>query len=332
MAMLQSLALILSSILAIKATAVLPQTPTSINVKDAYLALDNGSLGAGPDPRFSVVPSFNEGFLPPNATLVNVLYVLAGIADVDIKSNIQQQAWSDADFPQVEIITTSALKAVNLLFGIFAGIEYMVRYNRFYEVSLTLKWEKKTIGRIWIVLPGFDGLPSSNSTGNDARKSIDYSSVVGNLTDVDSNGSSTNLLNNTISLGTSIQMSIADIGGGRSLRRNQVFLTCYAALVHIAPSSNEAYMVDFTSKSPIGDVYINLLHWGPGIKNFRVIQAITYLPRLLLNSPRGFREVSFRVMEEDVMVLEGSLQRIAPPGRISISWMKAVLVACTTFS
>ena len=318
MVMLRSLALGLSSVLAINTAAVLPRLPTSVNITDAYLALDDGSLSLDPDPRFSVSPSFHGGFLPPIPTLMNVLYVLAEIAYGDINSKVRQQSWSTAGYSQIEIVTTEALKGVNLLFGLFTGIEYMVKFNRFNEVLLTLSWEKITIGRIWMVLPGFDALPSDNGTNTDVEKPLDLlSSTTFDLTAIDTKSLSTNSMNNTISLGTNVQMSVEDIPGGLSLNRNEVFLACFATLVHLAPYSNDAYMEDFTTKTPLSHVYMHLLHWGPGVKNFRVIQAMTYVPRSMLSS--GFREVRFRVIEEGVKVLEGSIRRIAPQNAISVS-------------
>lgn len=321
--MLQPLTPILLGITAIHAANKISIPPISIDTTDAYLVLDDNVLSANlPDPRFHVSSSFDAGFLPPVPTLMGILFFVAEMAYGNINATVPANTWTASGHPQVEIITVGPTEAKYLLFGVFAGIEYMVKYNRFQEVLLTLRWERSVVGRIWIVLPGYAslGLPANDTVTNKTMQRPDPSPpAIYSVRDIDTNASMINPLNGTKSLGNDVEISITTIPGGRSLTRNDVFLTCYAALVHMAPFSRNAQMADFTSKMPLNDVYMHLLHWGPGIEYSRVIQAMSFIPGAMLNSPEGFREVRIRLYEEDIMVLEATIQRISPQDGVGIS-------------
>lgn len=321
--MLARFSLVLTSLIAVQVAAVIQLPPTSINVTDSILSSNISTLHDElPDDQFHVSTSLGKMLVPPGPTLMNVLYFMAEIAYGDYNAIIPPNKWSAPGHPGVEVITTSPIEAKYLLSGIFKGIKYMIENNRFNEVQFYLRWDKRMVGQIWIMLPEPSQLrpPSDITAPNLVVKRTDISTpAVYNLTDNNASLSNPVQMDNKNSLGTDVEMSIGTIEGGRPLNRFYVFLVCYEALLHIGPFPVDDYMTDFTAKSPVDDVYMHLLHWGPGIRYFRVIQAMTYIPLRMMRTAEGFREARIRVWEEGALVLEATIKKILPQGSLDTS-------------
>ncbi|KAL6713660.1 hypothetical protein ACLMJK_009125 [Lecanora helva] len=321
--MLGSISVLLLSSTAFHAVGALPQASTSTNTTNAYLAIDSEVLGNDmPDPRFSVDTTFEPDFLPPIPTLMSVLVFMGEMAYTDFNARVPARTWIAPGYPDIEISTIGPIKAKYLVFGVYAGIEYMIKYNRFHEVMFTMRWNKQMVGRIWMTLPGFavPGLPANGTfSGNSTEQTDAFLTIPGNATSIDAELPIQDSRNSTNFLGIGLKLEIDTIAPGRKLNRNFVFLACYEALAKIAPSPQSAQMADFVVSSSLGGISMHFIHWGPGIKNYRVIQVLSFIPKTMIVSPPGFREVNVSVFEEDIMVLEISIKKITPQGNTAIA-------------
>ncbi|KAL6718599.1 hypothetical protein ACLMJK_002833 [Lecanora helva] len=169
--MIRPVCAILAVLIASHAASLILQPSTPNNHTNAYLTLNNGTLTIPPlDPRFRISPSFNPNFLPPIPTLMIILDYMVEIAYEDFSKEIAAQDWVVPSYPQVQITTEEPIKAKFLLCGIFAGVEYMVRWNRFHEALLTITWERTRVGQVWVVLAG-STMPGLSSSASDETHS-----------------------------------------------------------------------------------------------------------------------------------------------------------------
>lgn len=302
--MCQPISLILMGLTAIHATAI------SLNVADSLLTSMNTTLRSGlPDARFHVSPSIGAELLPVSPALVNILHFMAGLSYRDHNESVAANTWNAPDASDVTMVTQEAIQAKYLLWGVFAGIEYMIKYKRFHEVLLTLRWESEKVGEIWLLR----SKPVLNFSFNTSVQSLtrrsDNPRAEHNTAGVETMLADLHVVNETNALETEDSMGISNLPGGGSLTRFDVFLVCYAALIHLSLAKPESQMEDFTAESPLSNVSIYMFKWGPGLRISNAIQVMTYLPRSMLKSPQGFREVIFNLRLDGRSVLQGTLNK-----------------------
>lgn len=155
----------------------------------------------------------------------------------------------------------------------------MVKYVRFNDVMLELYWEDKLVGVVKIIakralslaggagnltLDLGDQLAQTNLTGS-GEGTIQSRSAVVNVIDGDLASLTFSDLNasTAFSLPPSFAVSFQSIADAGRLDRNEVFLTFYTALLHVAQFPPETQMQSFQSVSPSGK--LNLLMEKVGI-------------------------------------------------------------------
>lgn len=310
--MCQPVLLILMGLTAIHAIAISPP-PISLNVADSLLTSKNVTLRSDLPDSFHVIPSIGAEFLPVNPTLVSILQFMAELSYRDHNESVAADTWSVPDASDVTIVTEEAIQAKYLLWGVFAGIEYMIKYKRFHEVFLTLRWESEKVGEIWLVLSKPVLNLAFNTSAQSLTRRLDTLRGEHNTTAVEAMLTDLHVVNETKALGTEDSVGISNLPGGGPLTRFDVFLVCYAALIHLSLAKPESQMGDFIAESPLSTVFIYMFKWGPGLTVRYAIQVMIYLPRSMLDSPQGFREVTFNLRLDGRSVLQGTLNKGASP-------------------
>lgn len=304
-----TISLVTWGLAAVQAATVSRPSVTPSNVAP-LLALNNATISADIiDPRFHVSPTFGAGFISVNPTLMNILYFMADMAYRDHNELVAPVTWSDPSFPEIQIVTDDTHQAKYLLWGIFDGIQYMVKYNRFHETLLTLTWEKEVVGKIWILLakPGLS-LASGNATSNSTRGSNLPPSGY-NGTRIEEVAAGSVAASSTTSLGANFQVGIMPLPNGGPLTRFDVFFVCYAGLVHLSQAKPDTQMQDFKSGSPLGNVFVYMYRWRPSLKVIDAIQVMVYIPGALITAGQGFREIIFRLKMDSSLALEGTINK-----------------------
>lgn len=285
----------LSNLAIVTSAAVTPPSRI-INIHNALLASVNLTVTPNlPDARFTVTTSFDPKLLPPIPALVNILDCIAIIAYTDYNGFIPPSTWTAPGYPQVQIVTEDRIAARYILFGILTGIGYMVKWNRFQDVILTLKWEGDPVGTIRIESsPHHLQISSRNNS----------SSPTGRIAAVPA---PSELAYDTGSLKEDIQIDVTPLLGSSPLSRNNVFLLSYSALIHLAPFDASTQMPDFVTNDPDETMTLAISGTSQRVEVYRGIQVVNYLPKHMLVD--GFKEVSFELSIDGVSVLDGTLSR-----------------------
>ena len=177
------------------------------------------------------------------------------VATQDFERKLSPRKYSTPGYRDVEVTVFDSTETRFLLWGIYLAVTEMVRIVRFNEVKVELNWDNQLVGRIKVALrqrPGA-GLGQTNLT--------DLNSVprVGNVTDEDSvsfTGSSINGTSLSIRPGFHVTYdSLADAG---RVDRNDVFLTFYNAIGHVAQFPAHDQMGSFNCYSPNARLHLTI--------------------------------------------------------------------------
>lgn len=311
--------IVLSTIFrAIQAISI-PQLSNPEVAPNQLLSLNNATLGSdSPESSFDTSTVIGPEFLSIDATLMNALYFLAEMSSRDHDELVSATTWIAPNFDEVRITTEDDIPAKYLLWGVYQGLEYMIHNKRFDEVLLTLRFDQEIVGKIWFVPssePPKSSLASINVTQgvtqllNHSRISFDATAIQASLANVDSN--------NTVLMEENAQVGMNTIRKAARLTRFDVFLVCYAALVDMANFPPDSQMRDFVSQSSLNKVFIKISQWHPSVKIRHVIQVMIFLPKTMLRSEEGFREVSFYANINGHKGLEGNIVKGRVPATLS---------------
>lgn len=256
-----------------------------------------------PDPRFRVELSFQPAFLPVNPAFINILDFMRSVAQDEFEEQVEPRTYSALMYRQVQIMTHGRTESRFLLWGIYLAATDMVKFNRFNNVMVKLYWEGNIVGHIDLmvnpdlVLPGTipngtrsvidDGGELSaadisnktntfsvkrrstaivqNTTGSKTADNVLVINSVKTWNTVSSNSSTslTPFLPNAL-LAPRLTITFDRVGGATKLTRNDVFLTFYAALLHLARFPVENDMRLFNSKVPTIDLRVSMFESGLG--------------------------------------------------------------------
>ena len=302
--MLIHLVCLVSGFTALHAAAIFQKSDVTLNATTSLLAATDGTLGVNPpSPDFRVVPQFDSDLLPSDATLMGVLFFMSEMAYGDYYEAIESGVWSAPGYPDINIITWETVSAKYLIWGVFWGIEYMAKNNRFNAVQFTMKIKDEVVGHLRISLP-----PSS---GTLTERSTLQLPPTQNNSDFLQTAATADLSSNTTSLGEDVLIGITTSTNAATLTKFDVFFVCYAALIHMAPIPPNFPLSDFTTRSPLAKfVYIEMLAWGPGVEVYRAIQVMLYVPRKMLTSRQGFREVNINLWLDGIRHLEADIHKV----------------------
>ena len=212
-------------------------------------------LSFTPDTRFTVRISIGSTLMPADSFLVNILNFMGIVATQDFERKLSPRKYSTPGYREVEVTVFDSTETRFLLWGIYMAVTEMVKIVRFNEVRLELNWDDQIVGRLKVALrprPGAE-LAQTNSTDTYPVP------VVGNVTDEDSapfTGSSINGTSLSIRPGFHVTYdSLADAG---RVNRNDVFLTFYNAIGHVAQFPAYDQMGSFDCYSPNARLHLTV--------------------------------------------------------------------------
>ena len=202
------------------------------------------------------------------------------IAGQDFVNQVQPRSFSTPNYRDIQITSYAWTEARFLLWGICYAAYNMIKLARFNDVMLELYWEDRLVGKVKVArkralsLVGGAGnltqdleeeLAQPNSTGSD-EDTTQPKPVVGNVTDSGLAPPTFSHINasTTLSLPSSFAVSFESIAGAGPVDRNDVFLTFYAALLHVAQFPAQVRMQEFDSVSPNGRLHLYMQDNGIG--------------------------------------------------------------------
>lgn len=257
-----------------------------------------------PDTRFDIQLLFDSPLLPVNSTLAVITYFMGSMARSDFERVLEPTVYRSRKYPTVTITSHSSTEARFLLWGIYLAAIDMVKYIRFNDVVVNLLWKKQLVGQISVLVNTAESQPSTSLIDTngfiDNRESLSLATV-SNTTDEASVGkpnvrtpeSGTRTANPThnasaasfvdtwstecsnpsalpishcgnASLLSTLAVDFQSVAGAISLKRNDVFLSFYAALLHVARFPAGDQLQRFDSRAPDVELRVHMFHIGIG--------------------------------------------------------------------
>ncbi|KAL9071984.1 MAG: hypothetical protein Q9161_003916 [Pseudevernia consocians] len=275
-------------------------------------SLASPALGSGlPDSRFRVELTFHTPFLPVNPTFMNIVHFMKVVAQVEFEEQLQPRTYSAPTYRQVQITTYTWTEARFLLWGMYLAVTDMVKFYRFHNVMVKLYWDNIPVGQINLMvkpdlnLPGTtrngthyvidDGQQlslagSSNKTkelfvkrlntpavqrvtGNDTVEAVKTGNTAFGIPTVSPVSSLPSAL-----LSLRVTVDFYRVVGAKKLSRNDVFLTFFTAMLHLAKFPVENDMQFFNSKIPTIDLRVQMYETGLGCL---VIPLASFVPCIM---------------------------------------------------
>ena len=226
-----------------------------------------------PDEHFSIVQAFQPSLLPVVPTLLNVLHFMGMLSEQGFDTPLGPDIYSAPGYQDIQIQTYALTEVRFLLWGIYTAIGNMLQTARLHTSMIKLYWKKMLMGSISLaVKPPTDLLTMSNDstlTGSDMdNTTASKNTTRDDETEIEANSDWANSriapdssvktsLNTSLSVGEAI-IELSRLAGGRKLDRNEVFLTFYTAILHVAQHQLSEEMDDFESQIPMGSVWLDM--------------------------------------------------------------------------
>ena len=270
------------------------QPPSNISVGSTNL----------PDDRFTIVRKLDAAFLPVVPTFLNILHMMCIIAILDLDTELRPRTYSAPGYRQVQITSYTWTEARFLLWGIYTTVLHMIKDLRFHDSLVDLFWEDRLVGRLKIETKTSLSLPDSTDEdagslqtdgGEINQRASQYKSARSPVNDTISLSTvtatkrataesdvnddlldfwdGTNVTTSTLPTHSPMNASVSvndflvdftAIDGALALHRNDVFLTFYAAILHLAQFPPAARLSGFESKSPLNNVWLVMSGRGNG--------------------------------------------------------------------
>ena len=188
------------------------------------------------------------------------------VASQDSNQELQPRSYSTPRYRDVRITSFKWTEARFLLWGVYSGVSYIVKYARFHDLRLDLYWENKLVGKMIIAARRVAGLVGgaarapSNATGSEEDETTGPGSEVGNtiIKDLAFNAST------ALSLPAGFRISFERVVGATRVDRNDLFMAFYTAFLHVAQYPPGSQMRAFEVKSPNGELSLHLHEHGIG--------------------------------------------------------------------
>ena len=167
-----------------------------LNLTESLLPLNATSLSAL-DPRFHITRTFGSINVPATSCLMNAVEAMADLALSRYDDRVDPKTYNLQKYPDVKITIQAVpagglLKTSYVVWGLYGGIGYMVRNNRFQCVKFYLRWNGDLVGLIDIDKVGpqlsIAGSNQSQSQSQIVQRSSALESIVNrstNLTGLD---------------------------------------------------------------------------------------------------------------------------------------------------
>ena len=266
-----------------------------------------------PNRRFKIILHFDSPFLPVNPTLVSIIYFMSVVARSGFEEQLPPQKYSSPMYPQIEITCHTPIEARFLLWGIYLAAADMVKYTRFNNVIINLSWDDKLVGQISLLVntsitsPGTILIDSEGTKDDDgkldrhgisnettqafvnrlrvkdtttsapARGNMSLANSV-KMLDLASSimSSSTSPIPPNAPLASSFAIEFDWVAGAVRIRRNDVFLSFYAAMLHVAKFPVRERLQYFNTQCPTVDLRVHMYEAGNGCLVILSGSAYTY--------------------------------------------------------
>lgn len=159
----------------------------------------------------------------------------------------------------------------------YEAIDYMVRFARFHDATMELWWEGNVVGRMRIASVKRDSnsattqdpdLAQSNLTDSDEGTTVSKTAaLLGNATLSDHPpplATSSNAPAAPSNPLPDFTIEFADVAGAQAISRNNIFLTFYAAFLHVGQFPAGSRMEDFETQSPNKVISLHMQELGSG--------------------------------------------------------------------
>ena len=263
----------------------------------------NNTLGDQlPDEDFSISRTIEKNFLPVEPALLNILHFMGVVSGPNPYEKLSPRTYSAPGYRQIQITSYTWTQARYLLWGIYKTVLEMIQTLRFHDSLINLYFRDRFVGRmkieskIVLALPGPEDEDTEvktpfNRTVNlevatqfRAPISTNETAVVDLLPDSPDLWNSTETTQITTSsppTNTSVNardffIDFEDVAGAQRLRRNDVFVTFYTAILHLAQLLPGSHLSMFETRSPFSGVYVRM--YGTGSECLVSFFIPSYLP------------------------------------------------------
>ena len=256
-----------------------------------------------PDNWFRKELVFDTVFLPINPAFISILNFMGTVAVNNFDELVPPHTYTAPSYPQVQISTNTWTEARFLIWGIYEAAMDMVKFIRFHDVLIKLYWNNRLVGQINLKAKSDSNLPNTTrndtrnyiddggnlSLANISRDIIPNSmeglktppvanltrsgstDTISSITSIDQSLSAVNSSSRapiqplpSPALATRVFVSFIRVPGAKKLQRNEVFLTFYTAILHLAEFPVQDDMKNFDSKLSAGELTVNMLSAGVG--------------------------------------------------------------------
>ncbi|KAL6719733.1 hypothetical protein ACLMJK_001654 [Lecanora helva] len=333
--------IVLSSIILGSAAAPVLQLPSNVTL--GHLGFSDGL----PDDRFRIGRTIEAPFLPVDTTLINVLFVMGLIGVQDQNAELDPQTWSAPGYNQVEIQSFAYTEARFVLWGAYFAILDMIDSARFHNTVINLYWEDQFVGRMKFAVKATLSLPGGNSNNGENLSSggqqiieptdlenSTHTTVLGAApsipADIAGNATAENYTDDLRSLWSTSTTNHSALSSPspvndrptftvdidysylfRPLKRNDVFLTFFLAIIHASQFDAHLPMSPFETRSPLGNsISLKLSNLNVGCCYGAVINLLTYVPKFMAEHPSpGYWDLDFVARTNYQGVCKGELRK-----------------------
>ena len=257
-----------------------------------------------PDSRFSIQMLFDSSLLPVNSTLAIITSFMSAVAQSDFELVHEPCTYKSKRYPTVTITSHFPTETRFLLWGIYLAAIDMVKYTRFNGVVVKFLWNKRLVGQISVLvktgesllstgrlndtsdfLDDGDGLTLGRITTSPRELPVERRNIPsmedGTRTATIVNASADSLgdtwnpvcsnpftlrtgLASNASLLSTLAVDFQSVAGAITLKRSDVFLSFYAAMLHVAKFPVGDQLQHFDSKAPDVRLRVHMFNLGTG--------------------------------------------------------------------
>ena len=268
-----------------------------LNVATVATALVSPPAVQLPPTQFKVKLRFGPALLPVDPTLANIIDLMGNVAQSGFYGQVQPRTYTSPLYPQVQIMSHTTTEARFLLWGVYLAATEMINFSRFNGVAVDLNWNGGLVGKIDLMLRTNSELSGAIVNGSqsatDNSRQLSLASISNNTTPESverrnvppiqvvkatnsTDGISTiNPVETSSTASPAISMwpshtptnpsppsalsiDFSTVTRAKRLRRNEVFLTFFAAMLHIAPYPAGNPLAYFSSKPPTLDLRVHM--------------------------------------------------------------------------
>lgn len=262
-----------------------------------------------PPTQFDAKLFFGPALLPVDPTLANIIDTMGNVARRGFKEQVQPRTYSSPPYPQVQVMIHAPTEARFLVWGFYNAVTEMIKFTRFNGVMVELYWDSNLVGKISLGLRTDSDLSGaailnssrdatdkggplslaskSNGTAPEVVRrrndppiqNVEVANSADNISMINSLKESITPTN--ASLSSKFTIDFDPVPGAAKLKRNDVFLSFFAAMLRVAKYPAEDTLAYFTCEPPNVDLRVRMYEAGNGCLVKYFFFHVT-IPRLLL--------------------------------------------------